>query len=87
MSRPRDQPVELDPELPCPLEETPPDPLEVQRLGECVKGLAERERAVVSLTFFHEQTAAEVGEALGMHALRRGRRRRSPGYRRTRGAR
>ena len=66
MTRPRDQPVELDPELPCPLSETHPDPLEVQRLSECLKGLGERERTVVSLTFFHEQTAAEVGEALGM---------------------
>lgn len=66
MSRPRDQPVELDAELPCPLSETHPDPLEVERLGKCLEGLAERDRTVVSLTFFQEQSAAEVGEALGM---------------------
>jgi RNA polymerase sigma-70 factor (ECF subfamily) len=66
MSRPRDQPAELDEELPCPLAETRPDVLEVQRLAECLKGLAERERTVVSLSFFVEQSAAEVGEALGM---------------------
>jgi len=68
MSRPREQPAELDEELPCPLAETRPDPLELQRLAECLQGLAERERTVVSLTFFHEQSADEVGEALGMQA-------------------
>jgi RNA polymerase sigma-70 factor, ECF subfamily len=68
IARPREQPVELDAELPCPLSETRPDVLELQRLGECLKGLAERERTVVSLTFFQEQTADEVGEALGMES-------------------
>jgi len=66
IARPREQVAELDTELPCPLSETRPDVLEVQRLGECLKGLTERERTVVSLTFFQEQTADEVGEALGM---------------------
>ena len=68
MSRPKEQPVELDAELPCPLAETRPDPLELARLAECLKGLAERERTVVSLTFFHEESADEVGLALGMQA-------------------
>jgi RNA polymerase sigma-70 factor, ECF subfamily len=68
IARPREQPAELDAELPCPLSETRPDVLELQRLGECLKGLAERERTVVSLTFFQEQTADEVGEALGMES-------------------
>jgi RNA polymerase sigma-70 factor (ECF subfamily) len=67
-SRMREQPSELDEELPCPLAETRPDLLELQRLGECLKGLAERERAVVVLTFFQDQNAADVGEALGMQA-------------------
>jgi RNA polymerase sigma-70 factor (ECF subfamily) len=40
----------------------------LQRLGECLKSLAERDRAIVSLSFFQEQTAEEVGEALGMAA-------------------
>jgi len=66
LSRTREVPAELDEELPCPLAETRPDTLELQRLGECLKSLAERERTVVSLTFFHEQSAAEVGDALGM---------------------
>jgi RNA polymerase sigma-70 factor (ECF subfamily) len=52
--------------MPCPLSETRPDPLALDRLAECVKALAERDRTVVSLTFFHEQSAAEAGEALGM---------------------
>lgn len=64
--RPRERPVELDEELPCPLSETQPDPLAIDALGECLKGLAERERTVVALSFFHEQSAEEVGEALGM---------------------
>ncbi|HEX2658006.1 MAG TPA: sigma-70 family RNA polymerase sigma factor [Polyangia bacterium] len=58
--------AELDEEMPCPLSETRPDPLALDRLAECVKALAERDRTVVSLTFFHEQSAAEAGEALGM---------------------
>ena len=66
LARPREQPAELDEELPCPLAETRPDPLEISRLGECMKGLAERDRAVVTLTFFREQSAGEVAEALGM---------------------
>jgi RNA polymerase sigma-70 factor, ECF subfamily len=68
ISRPRDQPAEADTELPCPLAETRPDVLEVSRLAECLKGLAERERTVVSLTFFHGESADEVGLALGMQA-------------------
>jgi RNA polymerase sigma-70 factor (ECF subfamily) len=56
----------LDDSLPCPLDETRADPLAVQSLGECLKGLAERERAVVTLTFFHDQSADEIGDALGM---------------------
>lgn len=68
IARPREQPAELDAELPCPLSDTRPDVLELQRLSECLKGLAERERTVVSLTFFQEQTADEVGEALGMES-------------------
>jgi len=68
LTRTRDRPVELDAELPCPLADTQPDPLALERLGECLKGLAERDRSVVALTFFHEQSAAEVGEALGMQS-------------------
>jgi RNA polymerase sigma-70 factor (ECF subfamily) len=66
MSRPREQTAELVEELPCPLAETRPDVLEMQRLAECLKGLAERDRTVVSLSFFDEQSASEVGDALGM---------------------
>jgi len=66
LARPREQPAELDAELPCPLSETRPDPLARQRLSKCLEGLAERDRTVVALTFFNEQTADEVGEALGM---------------------
>jgi RNA polymerase sigma-70 factor (ECF subfamily) len=68
IARPGARFAELDAELPCPLSETRPDVLELQRLGECLKGLAERDRTVVSLTFFQEQTADEVGQALGMES-------------------
>jgi RNA polymerase sigma-70 factor (ECF subfamily) len=54
--------------MPCPLAETRPDLLAMQRLAECMKGLAERERTVVSLSFFVEQSAAEIGDALGMQS-------------------
>lgn len=68
LARPGSQPAELDAELPCPLSETRPDVLELQRLGECLKALAERERTLVTLSFFQEHTAEEVGEALGMES-------------------
>jgi RNA polymerase sigma-70 factor, ECF subfamily len=67
LSRGRER-AELDEEMPCLLEETRPDPLALDKLSECLKALAERDRTVVSLTFFHEQSAAEVGDALGMQA-------------------
>jgi RNA polymerase sigma-70 factor (ECF subfamily) len=67
LGRPREH-VELDDGLPCPLSETRPDLLEVLRLGECLKSLAERERTVVSLSFFQEQSADQVGAALGMES-------------------
>jgi RNA polymerase sigma-70 factor (ECF subfamily) len=68
LARPSEQPAEFDAELPCPLSDTRPDPLARQRLSECLKGLAERDRTVVALTFFNEHTADEVGEALGMES-------------------
>jgi RNA polymerase sigma-70 factor (ECF subfamily) len=68
IARPRAESAELDAELPCPLSETRPDVLELERLGECLKGLGERERTVVSLSFFQEQTADEIGETLGMES-------------------
>jgi RNA polymerase sigma-70 factor, ECF subfamily len=68
MLRPKEQPIALDEELPCPLSETRPDLFELMRLGECLKALGERDRSVVALTFFQEQTADEVGRALGMEA-------------------
>jgi RNA polymerase sigma-70 factor (ECF subfamily) len=40
----------------------------VLRLGECLKALAERDRTIVSLSFFLEQSADEVGAALGMES-------------------
>jgi RNA polymerase sigma-70 factor (ECF subfamily) len=68
LGRPREQPVELQAELPCPLSETRPDLLEVMRLDECLKALAERDRTIVSLSFFQEQSADEIGAALGMES-------------------
>lgn len=68
LTRVRERPAELGEEIPCPLSETRPGPLALDRLGECMKALAERDRTVVSLTFFHEQSAADIGEALGMQA-------------------
>src|SRR4051812_38579340 len=62
----RDAPMDED--LPCPLDETRADPLAAQSLSGCLEALAARDRAVVTLTFFHDQSAAEIGDALGMQA-------------------
>jgi RNA polymerase sigma-70 factor, ECF subfamily len=43
-----------------------PDPLAREQLARCVEALAERERAVIVLSFFQEQNADEIGKALGM---------------------
>lgn len=66
MRRPREQPMELDEELPCPRADLVPDVLELARLGECLKALPERDRSVVALSFFEDQSAADVGGALNM---------------------
>jgi len=58
----------LDQAMPLPLDETRADPLAVQSLNACLESLAMRERAVVALTFFHDQNATEIGDALGMEA-------------------
>ena len=45
----------------------PPGPrLDHDRLRHCVQNLKERERAVVVITFFHEQAGAEVAAFLGV---------------------
>lgn len=44
----------------------PPEPLDTERLGECLAGLAERERSVVVLTFYDMQTSRQVGAQLGV---------------------
>jgi RNA polymerase sigma-70 factor, ECF subfamily len=40
--------------------------LDGERLAGCVQALKERERTVVVMTFYDEQTAAESGKALGL---------------------
>lgn len=40
--------------------------LDQERLAECVQNLRERERAVVVMTFYDEQTAADVAGFLGL---------------------
>lgn len=49
------------------LEPSPPSApaLDDERLRRCVQGLAERDRSVIVLTFYDEQTAAEAAAALG----------------------
>lgn len=44
------------------------EPLDLERLSECLDALPERERAVVVLSFGAEQTAQEIGEATGLSA-------------------
>jgi len=47
-----------------------PEPLALdgERLAKCLEALAERERSVVSLSFFAEQAGDEVAKALGLSA-------------------
>src|SRR5262245_17718147 len=48
-------------------DQPPPMPqLDGDRLGHCVQALKERERSVVVLTFYDEQTAAEAAGFLGV---------------------
>jgi len=46
--------------------EAPATPLDDARLGRCVQGLKERERAVVVMTFYDEKAGADVARALGL---------------------
>jgi RNA polymerase sigma-70 factor (ECF subfamily) len=47
--------------------DAPPMPkLDDRQLARCVQGLKERERSVVVMTFYDEQTAAETAGALGI---------------------
>jgi RNA polymerase sigma-70 factor (ECF subfamily) len=63
----RDTPLDEDHEgHPFALDDTRADPLAQQSLGACLEALAARDRAVVALTFFHDQSATEIGDALGM---------------------
>lgn len=42
------------------------EPLDLDRLAECLSGLTERDRAVVTMTFYAERTAEEIAEELTM---------------------
>ena len=41
-------------------------PADLDRLAECLQGLAERERSVVVMTFYEEQGSDTVGRSLGL---------------------
>ena len=45
---------------------SPPPSLDASHLARCVQGLGERERSVVVMTFYDEQTAAEAAAFLGL---------------------
>jgi RNA polymerase sigma-70 factor (ECF subfamily) len=47
-------------------EPPPPPSVDGSQLGRCVQGLGERERSVVVMTFYDEQTAAEAATFLGL---------------------
>lgn len=64
--RPRESPVsehgaELPPALPA-----HGDPLASDHLARCLESLAERERSIVVLTYYGEQSSAEIANALGL---------------------
>lgn len=43
---------------------TSPDELDRERLARCLEGLSERERSIMVLTFYREESATEIAEAL-----------------------
>jgi RNA polymerase sigma-70 factor (ECF subfamily) len=45
-----------------------PEPLDTDRLRQCLQALAERERAVLMMTFYDDQSAEAVGGELGLSA-------------------
>lgn len=44
----------------------PPDPIATSRVAPCVEALPEKHRAVILLSFYGEQTSAEVAASLGL---------------------
>lgn len=44
----------------------PPDPLAAARVAPCVEALPEKQRAVILLSFYAEQSSAEVAASLGL---------------------
>lgn len=44
----------------------PPQPLALDQLARCLEGLSERDRAVVVLTYFGDQSAAEIAASLAL---------------------
>jgi RNA polymerase sigma-70 factor, ECF subfamily len=46
-----------------------PAPLDLERLARCVERLAERERAVVVLSFYSEHGSSEIAAELGLSAV------------------
>lgn len=44
------------------------EPLDTERLGECLQSLPERERTVLLMTFYADDSAQTVGAALGLSA-------------------
>lgn len=46
--------------------EAPGPGLDREQLARCVQGLAERERTVVVMTFYDEQTARDIADSLGV---------------------
>jgi RNA polymerase sigma-70 factor (ECF subfamily) len=44
------------------------EPLDTDRLRECLQGLAERDRTVLLMTFYDDQPAQVVGTRLGLSA-------------------
>jgi len=45
---------------------TPPDPIARSKVVPCVEGLPEKHRAVIVLSFYGEQSSAEVADSLGL---------------------
>jgi RNA polymerase sigma-70 factor (ECF subfamily) len=51
-----------------PADEEAPEPLDTERLGQCLGALPERERAVLVMTFYDDRPADAVASELGLSA-------------------
>lgn len=64
----RDVPLDDAAELPSRKPEEPPDPIARDQMAKCLQGLDDRQRAVVVLTYYGQQSTEDIATSLGWTA-------------------